>query len=137
MRLKLSLTETDPMPPPSILYADDNILLVPFVKGALELAGCAVTHCSNGVYARVLIESKQHYDLLLLDDDLPSMGGLELIRRTRKARHREKTPIILMSLNESEQIAREAGADEFLQKPNNLVGLVDTVRNLLAARAVE
>ncbi|HEX8457230.1 MAG TPA: hypothetical protein VF656_08035 [Pyrinomonadaceae bacterium] len=47
--------------------------------------------------------------------------------------HRKETPIILVSMEDKEAEAREAGANAFLRKPYNLIELVDTIRRLFAA----
>lgn len=79
--------------------------------------------------------TKEHFDLLLLDHEIRGISGLELTRRVRCMPHRKETPIILLSLEDLADEAREAGADAFLRKPNNLIELVDTIRRLLPAPA--
>jgi CheY-like chemotaxis protein len=77
------------------------------------------------------MEHRKHYDLLLLDNELRGYSGLELTRRARKLPHLKQTPIILISLEDRASEAREAGANEFLRKPHNIVTPLDTVRLLL------
>jgi DNA-binding response OmpR family regulator len=69
---------------------------------------------------------------MILDHDSRT-SGLGLVRRARANPHRARMPIILISLEDIEREAMEAGADAFLRKPNNLVELVDTIRRLLAS----
>ncbi|HST51081.1 MAG TPA: hypothetical protein VLJ61_03645 [Pyrinomonadaceae bacterium] len=57
-----------------------------------------------------------------------------LVQRVRQKANRRKTPVILISLEDIADEAREAGADAFLRKPNNLITLVDTIRRLLDPR---
>jgi CheY-like chemotaxis protein len=78
---------------------------------------------------------KEHYDLLVLDNEADRLDGLTLTRRVRRMPHRKETPIILMSLEDLEAEAHAAGADAFLRKPYNLIELVDTIRHLFAAPA--
>jgi DNA-binding response OmpR family regulator len=117
-----------------IFYAEPNCLLLQLVRDVLGLAGWHVEHCTDGIYARALIEHDHRYDLLLLNNELPSMSGIELAKIARKLKHRRETPIIILSLADLADEAREAGADAFLQKPNDLLALVETVRRLLAKR---
>jgi CheY-like chemotaxis protein len=117
---------------PAILYVEDNFTLMHVVKDVLEMAGWHIEHCADGCTAAALIEHRKHYNLLLLDNELPGFSGLELVRRARRLPHHNKTPIILLSIENRAEEARKAGANEFLRKPNNIVELLETIRRLLA-----
>jgi two-component system chemotaxis response regulator CheY len=117
---------------PAILYVEDNHLLLQTVKDILEMAGWHVEPCTDVGIALGLMEHRQHYNLLLIDNELRGITGLELIRRARQIPHLTDTPIILISLKDCAQEALLAGANAFLRKPNNLVELLDTIRQLLA-----
>jgi CheY-like chemotaxis protein len=124
--------------PPLVLYAEDNLLWALAVIDTLELLGCRVEHLSGGTLAlaalRCAKERRRHYDLLVLDNDLPSMSGVEVTRHARQMPEWKQTPIILLALEDCTEAALEAGADELLRKPNNLIMLADAVRRLLAAK---
>ena len=127
------LTEnTYTMSIPSILYVEDNRLLMQTVKDILEMAGWHVEPCSDVGIALGLMETRTHYNLLLLGNELHGITGLELISRARQIPHLQQTPIILISLQDCAQQAHLAEANAFLRKPNNLVELLDTIRHLLA-----
>jgi DNA-binding response OmpR family regulator len=49
-----------------------------------------------------LLEGKEHYDLLLFDNELPHVNGVELIRRARRLPHRRRTPILMLSAGDVE-----------------------------------
>ena len=72
--------------------------------------------------------------LLLLDYDLASVNGLELIIRARELDHRCDTPIVVLAGSPVEAAAREARADLFLKKPQDIGLVVDTINRLLAER---
>jgi DNA-binding response OmpR family regulator len=119
--------------PAVILYVEENMMLWQTVCDVLEFAGWYVKRHGAG-YGYAHIEGREHFDLLLIDRDVRnSVDGLALVRRARRLPHRRETPIILISLADCADEAREAGADAFLRKPNNLIELVDTIRRLLAA----
>ena len=120
--------------PAVILYVEHNKMLLQTVRDVLEFAGWYVKPCSSDGYAVAYVESKEHFDLLLVDHDFPDLSGLALTERARRQPHRWRTPIVLISLQDISDEARSAGADAFLRKPNNLIELVETVRRLLAAR---
>jgi CheY-like chemotaxis protein len=117
---------------PAILYVEDNRLLLQTVKDVLEMAGWHIEPCTDVGIALGLMEIRTHYNLLLLDNELHGITGLELICRARKIPHLTETPITLISLQDCAQEAHTAGAIAFLRKPNNLIELLDTIRQLLA-----
>lgn len=127
--------ELEKVQPPIILYVEDNYQLKRVVMDVLELAGWEVEHCRDGAIAIAMMRHRKHYALLLIDNEVPGVDGLKIIKEARSMAHLEKTPIILLSIKDRAEEARRAGADEFLQKPHNIVGVVDTIRRLLAPAA--
>jgi CheY-like chemotaxis protein len=103
----------------------------------LEDQGWQVETCADGNAALEKIAGEDDYDLLLLDYDLPGANGLELINRARELDHRCDTPIVILAASPVEAAAREAGADVFLQKPQDVSALVETVNRLLEEREQE
>jgi CheY-like chemotaxis protein len=112
-------------------------MLLQTVRDVLEFAGWYVKPCSDEGYAVAYVESAEHFDLFLFDNELRGLSGLKLTERARRRPHRKDTPIVLISLEEIAEDARRAGADAFLRKPNNLIELVETIRRLLDARDVD
>lgn len=116
-----------------ILYAEDNRAVAEAVKKVLEAAGWRVEVCSDGLAALKKITSQTHYDLLLVDNELPGIGGLELVRQARKLLHRRRMPILMLSASDCETAAWGAGVDAFLKKPGDLRALASIVGRLLSA----
>jgi CheY-like chemotaxis protein len=117
--------------PITILYAEDNRLVLNLVKDTLELEGWQVDICEDGTTALKKIEGAAHYDLLLLDHDLPGVDGLALVGRARELPHRQDVPIAMLSASQVEEDARLAGADEFLRKPEDISRIVEHLKRLL------
>jgi two-component system chemotaxis response regulator CheY len=115
----------------TILYVEDNKLVSDAVRETLEGEGWRVEMCADGYVALLLIKSARRYDLLLLDNELPNVSGLELARRARELSHRKATPIIMLSASEGVRDAFLAGADTFLRKPQDIGKIVETVARLL------
>jgi CheY-like chemotaxis protein len=115
----------------TILFVEDNKVVADAIRDTLELEGWRVEACFEGASALKKVEGRDHFDLLLLDEDLPSVSGLELTNRARRLPHRERTPIIIFSATNRETAAREAGADAFLKKPQDILALVPTITRLL------
>lgn len=119
--------------PAIIFFYEENRMLLQTVKDVLEFAGWYVKPCESDGYAVAYIESDEQFDLLILDHD-SRISRLKLVRRARQNAQRKRTPVILISLEDIADEAREASADAFLRKPNNLIALVDTIRGLLDSR---
>ncbi len=118
--------------PVTILHVEDHQMVADAVRYALETEGWLVEGCDNGAAALTKIESGAHYDLLILDNELPGIGGIELITQTRALAHRQRTPIIMLSASDVERDARRAGASAFLRKPQEIPALAETIARLLA-----
>jgi DNA-binding response OmpR family regulator len=123
--------ELDDLSTIRILHVEDDETIAVLTREMLEAQGWYVETCSNGTSALEKICSEARYDFLLLDYKLPDLNGLELVHRARTLAHRSKTLIAVISANSVEAEAREAGADVFLSKPQDLLSLPDTIRRLL------
>ena len=106
------------MDPPLILLADDSREILAFLSDTiLKPAGYAVQAVSDGQSALSLVRELQP-DLLVTDQNMPNLTGLELIRRVRA--ERPHFPAILITAEGSEALAIEAlraGASDYLVKP--------------------
>lgn len=119
------------MPPITILVIEDYKPVLHLMKDMLEMEGYVVDLCENGTAALSKIQSSEHYDLILTDNDLPGVSGLELIRHARTLAHRRHAPIIMLSALPHQREAHRAGANEFLKKPEEVIAVVQTVTRLL------
>lgn len=73
----------------------------------------------------------ESYALLIFDNILPGLSGLELARRARSLAHRRHTPVVIVSASEVRAEAVAAGADVYLRKPQDVGLLVGTVKGLV------
>lgn len=119
------------MQPVTILLIEDNKLVLNVVRDTLALEGMEAEACEDGVTALRKLEGDDQYDLIITDNDLPGVSGLELIRHARRLPHRQHTSIIMLSSGLWQVEARRAGADAFLRKPEDIGAVVETVRRLL------
>jgi CheY-like chemotaxis protein/tetratricopeptide (TPR) repeat protein len=115
-----------------ILHVEDNKLVSDAVRDTLRREGWEVEVCADGDEALKRLEGEARYDLLLFDNDLPGMSGLELVRRARRLNHRRGTPIIMLSAINCAREALRAGANVFLRKPDDVLKLAATISRLLA-----
>jgi CheY-like chemotaxis protein len=117
--------------PVTVLHIDENPVMAEVAKGVLEAQGWRVEACHSGLSGLNRIECDDHYDLLIIDCDLPDVDGLAIVRRTRQIAHREGLPIIMLSASNRRADAHRAGVDAFLQKPEGMLLLLKTAQRLL------
>ncbi|MCA1614033.1 MAG: response regulator [Acidobacteria bacterium] len=114
-----------------ILYVEDYDLVLFTVKQLLEGENWRVEVCRDGPAALKKIESEESYNLLILDEHLEGINGMELLRRARQSRLLRETPAVMFTASPCEEEALAAGADAFLRKPSGLKDLIPTCRRLL------
>jgi CheY-like chemotaxis protein len=71
------------MRPTTILCVEDNKLILGAIRETLEMEGWLVEACEDGITALEKINSSAYYDLIILDNDLPGVSGLELLQHAR------------------------------------------------------
>jgi two-component system KDP operon response regulator KdpE len=108
-----------------VLIVDDEPAILRTVRANLGRRGFDVAVATSGEEA---IAQADRQDLIVLDLGLPDRDGLEVIRAIRA---RSKTPIIVLSVRDSEREkvrALDLGADDYLTKPFGVEELVARVR---------
>ena len=114
-----------------VLIFDDNEDLLELCTIILEDIGCiVVTSCTSDDADLQVI--KHAPDIILMDNWLPNLSGIQatkLIRSNSKIQH---IPVIYFSANNNvQQLAEEAGADDYLAKPFNIADLEKIVRKYI------
>lgn len=100
-----------------VVVADDDPALRRGLCSALQAAGYTVEDARDGEQAVRMFREKPG-DLVLLDINMPGMGGIEACRRIRAAV--PSVGIIMITVRDAEEDiiqALEAGADDYLTKP--------------------
>ncbi|EAR53395.1 hypothetical sensor histidine kinase/response regulator LuxN [Photobacterium sp. SKA34] len=106
----------------SILLVDDNMSLRMYTGILLQRSGFHVIHAENGVNALKNLELSQ-VDLIMMDLEMPLMGGLEAtkqIRSNKRYESHKNTPIICFSASLDEKQQQELskiGMNDFIFKP--------------------
>ncbi len=90
--------------------------------------------CDTAVNGKEAVEKAKanKYDIILMDIRMPVMDGLEATRKIRE--FDKETPIICMSANvykEDKQAAKEAGMNEFIEKPLEKADIEDKFKKVL------
>ena len=126
------------LPALRILLAEDNLVNRKLALRLLEKAGHVVVVVENGMLA-VEITGRERFDLVLMDVQMPVMGGLEATAAIREretlhsARH---LPIIAMTANAMKgdrEVCLTAGMDDYVAKPIQARLLAETIAAVLAA----
>lgn len=123
-----------------VLVADDDVPTRMLLKTAISQWGYQVIEAGNGEEAWKLLNSTENIQeppqILLLDWIMPVLDGLALCQRIRNTQTHFCYIILLTQLTGSQYIqqAIEAGADEFLSKPFNMVELRN--RLLIGAKMI-
>ena len=116
-----------------ILVAEDNGTNRQIIEKILTHGNHKVDLVENGEQALDKLEECT-YDLLILDMNMPQMGGLEVVNVHRAlSRHPLETPVIILTANatpEARQECERAHIDAYLTKPVDALTLLDTVARL-------
>lgn len=103
-----------------VLIADDDPTYRLMGKRALESLGFHVLEAENGREALAILEKNPEISLLLTDNEMPQMNGLDLVWQLRYRREYANLCIIGLSARESNTTAVQflkRGANDFLAKP--------------------
>jgi two-component system KDP operon response regulator KdpE len=114
----------------NILVVDDEPQIRRVMRTTLSSQGYVITEAKTGEEALELMR-KERPDLILLDVNMPGMGGLEACREIRRA---SDAPIIMLTIRNAERdkvAALDAGADDYVVKPFGIEELLARIRAAL------
>jgi CheY-like chemotaxis protein len=137
-------TVSAPLEAPSdfrILVAEDNSISTKVIRGMLGKLNLQPDTASNGEEALSAMKA-QHYDLVLMDCEMPVLDGFtatEQLRAWEAAEQRERTPVVALTahiLNEHKERARQVGMDGHMAKPVELSQLRELIEHWIAEREI-
>ncbi len=117
-----------------ILVVDDDEGTTGLMVIALRKAGYTIAKAGTGAQALEAIQLR-HPDLILLDIMMPDIDGIEVCRKIRTNPDNARTPIIMVTVlnsDEHRKAALEAGADDYVTKPVRFEELRNRIQTLLA-----
>jgi len=118
------------MSAPNILVVDDEPQIRRVLRSTLSTRGYAITEAKTGEEALESLR-KERPDLILLDVNMPGMGGIETCREIRRD---FDAPIIMLTVRDAERdkvAALDAGADDYVVKPFGIEELLARIRAAL------
>jgi CheY-like chemotaxis protein len=120
-----------------ILVCEDNVALSGVICFNLVRAGFDVTSVANGRLALDALE-KGSFDLVLSDQQMPMMTGIQLCESLRQLPAHQGTPFILLTAKCMEidfiRLQQKLGVSAALPKPFSPSELVNCIEEALAAR---
>jgi len=117
-----------------ILLVDDSEMARQALKSFLEHQGYACEEAEHGAAALAWLEQGQPVDLIVSDNQMPVMTGMEFLLQVKANPHFNSVPFILYSGNITDEIQRQAhqvGAVAVLSKPYNFSDFVKIVTQAL------
>jgi two-component system, OmpR family, KDP operon response regulator KdpE len=114
----------------NILVVDDEPQIRRVMRSTLSSRGYVITEAKSGEEG---VESvrKEHPDLVLLDINMPGIGGIEACKEIRRT---SEAPIIMLTVRNAERdkvAALDAGADDYVVKPFGIEELLARIRSAL------
>ena len=121
-----------------ILVVDDSKVMRDMIVACLRAEpGLGFAHAASGLEAIEKLSLKP-FDLVVLDLNMPDIGGIEVIEFIRGQDQLRALPIVIVTTRGDEQSqarALGAGANRFMAKPFTPESILGVVRELLAASA--
>ena len=114
----------------TILVVDDEPQIRRVMRSTLSAHGYVITEAKTGEEALELLR-KERPDLILMDVNMPGMGGIETCREVRRT---SSAPIIMLTVRNAERDkvqALDAGADDYVVKPFGIEELLARIRAAL------
>jgi CheY-like chemotaxis protein len=122
--------------PATILVVDDSEVVLNVTRTLLEAVGYRVlTHSGPAGCVAVILQEKP--DLVLIDVNMPKLGGETIVKLFGKAQPNSETIILLFSTLSAEQLeprARAAGAHGYIRKTEDTFELVRQVNRWLRTK---
>jgi DNA-binding response OmpR family regulator len=113
---------------PRILIVEDEARIASFIAKGLSAEGHRTTIANDGQWGLDLASSGT-FDLMILDIGLPTLDGIELMRRLRA--QGSQLPVIVLTARDSitdTVTALDGGADDYMSKPFRFAELLARVR---------
>lgn len=113
-----------------ILITDDDPGIQEVLRIVLEIAGYEVQVHSS---ASSLMEGDfENPDIFILDKQLSGIDGLQLCRYLKSKESTRTIPVMIVSATpQLEELVKNTGADDFLEKPFNIQELLSKISNLI------
>ena len=129
------MTSPDDILNASILIVDDQQANVLLLEQMLHAAGYANMTSTTDPHAVCALHRANHYDLILLDLQMPGMDGFQVMEGLKEIETNGYVPILVITAQPGHKLrALAAGAKDFVAKPFDLVEVRTRIHNMLEVR---
>jgi PAS domain S-box-containing protein len=119
----------------SILIVDDQEANVLLVEQMLREAGYRCITSTMDPHTVVALHRDKHYDLILLDLQMPGMDGFQVMEGLKEIKSDSYLPVLVITAQPGHKLrALQAGAKDFVSKPFDLVEVKTRIHNMLEVR---
>jgi len=129
------MVSTDDILNASILIVDDQEANVQLLEQLLREAGYTCVASTTNPREVFALHRKNHYDLILLDLQMPGMDGFQVMEGLKSNDAESYLPVLVITAQPGHKLrALQAGARDFISKPFDLVEVRTRIRNMLEVR---
>ena len=119
----------------NILIVDDQEVNVSLLEQMLAEAGYTHVASTRDPHEVCALHRRHHYDLILLDLQMPGMDGFEVMEGLKTNQADGYLPVLVITAQPGhKQRALQSGARDFVSKPFDLVEVKTRIRNMLEVR---
>ena len=136
-RIQAGVERAAARPTATVLWIDDDRLLLTFGKDILERHGYRVLTALDGPTG-LAIAARERLDLIIADVVMPEMTGYEVCRQLRAVPGLHETPIVLLTSLQDPQVdvlGRGIGETFTMSKPSDPQTIVDVVEQILGRQS--
>lgn len=119
----------------SLLVVDDQEENLELLRAVLQQSGYTQVQATIDPRRVAALHDQFHFDLILLDLQMPGMDGFEVMEALRELEPEGYLPVLVITGHPGLKLrAIESGARDFISKPFDVVELQARIRNLLLVR---
>jgi len=119
----------------SILIVDDQETNVQMLEQMLQDEGYQQVTSTMDPYAVAALHRDHHYDLILLDLQMPGMDGFEVMQALKEIDAEGYVPILVITAQPGHKLrALASGAKDFIAKPFDMIEVKTRIHNMLEVR---
>ena len=122
-----------------VLIVDDEAYILKDLKGIVEGFGALCDTADNAQDALKLVRKNGGYHIYFVDWKMPEMDGIKLTKELKKTARTPENPLAIMvssaDISSISVLAKQAGVDEFLQKPLFPSTIADIISEYLGVPA--
>jgi DNA-binding response OmpR family regulator len=118
---------------PRVLIVDDDPVIAELTQRRLQRAGFDASF-HQGPFGTASVMLEGHFDLVLLDINMPALDGPQLLKILDKSSASRKTAVLFFSSEDEERLAQlsaDSGVDGFVSKSASAAQLVERIQETL------